>query len=156
MKSYKISACENLNLITIRNIESSLGQITDFLDNNDMELVTCNVKPSGLVDAIIVAPDKYISTIASVFKKETTPYNAITIRSGICRLSISSPSNSSISIARISTKYFENQQICIERISTSKKETQIFFPALEVCGCLKKFINGFEANLDLNFKKELC
>ena len=156
MKPYKISACENLNLVTIRNIQSSLGQITSFLDDNNMELVTCNVKPSGFTDAIIVAPDKHISKIASAFKNETAPYNAITIRSGICRLSIVSSLNSSITIARISAKYFESQQICIERITTSKKETQIFFPALEVCGCLKEFINGFESSLDSNLKKELC
>ena len=155
MKQFDILFCENLNLITMRNIQNSLEKITDFLDCNSIELITCNVKPSGLTDVIIESSDSCISRIISAFKNEVTSNNSITIRSGVCRLTILS-SLPSITIAKITSQYFESQEICIERITTSVNETQIFFPALEVCGCLKTFITNFETYLNLNLKKEPC
>jgi len=143
LKKYEIKARENLNLITIRNISEFLSRITNFLETNDMSIVTCNTKPSKLTDIIITAPDDSISKISCVFKSLSSPRSIITIRSGVCCLSITSI-GPSIKIVGLITRYFDRQNICIERIITTENEVLIFFPASEVCGCLNKFINDFE------------
>lgn len=143
MKKYKIVARENLNLITIRNVNEFLSRITNFLETNDMSIITCSVKPSKLTDIIISAPDSSISKIACVFKSLSASRATITIRSGVCALSVV-PLDSSAKILGIITRYFDKQNICIERITTTENEILIFFPASELCGCLDKFIYDFE------------
>ena len=144
MKRYEISLSENLNLITIKNISDSLENTVSFLEDNNMCLVTCNIKPSGFTDIIFSAQDRYISKIASTFKSDLPPHNCITVRSGVSRLSITKRSDSSMNICKTIVRYFEKESVCIERIIASKAEIQVFFPASEVCGSVKKFIQEFE------------
>lgn len=148
MKKYRITLSENLNLITIKNISRSLESTISFLEENNMCLVTCNIKPSGFTDIIFCAQDKYISKIASNFKKDSPSHNAITVRSGVSRLSITENSDSPMNICGGIVRYFSKENICIERIIASKAEIQIFFPASEVCGSIKSFINKFEKDIE--------
>ena len=147
MKRYKISLSENLHLITIKHISTPLETTISFLEENNMCLVTCSIKPSGFTDIIFSAQDKYISKIASTFKNDLPPHNSITVRSGISCLSITKNSESSMNICKIIVSYFERESVCIERIIASKTEIQVFFPAAEVCGSVKIFIQKFENHL---------
>ena len=144
MKKFVLTYSENLNLVTIKNIDTYLGRIVSFLEDNEISIISCNVKPSKLFDILLVAPDKCISKIASVLKSESSLNNVITIRSGICIISITPTNNSPINIVSSICRYFDKKEKCIERIIVSQKELRIFFPASEVCGCLNNFIYELE------------
>ncbi len=144
MKKYSICYRENLNLVTVKNIDTYLGRIISFLEDNDISIISCNIKPSKLFDILIVAPDKSLSKIASVLKSKTTQNNVITIRSGVCIVSIVPENNSPINIVSIICRYFDKKDKSIERIIVSQKEIRIFFPASEVCGSLDAFLRDFE------------
>ncbi len=144
MKKYSIYYRENLNLVTVKNINTYLGRIISFLEDNDISIISCNIKPSKLFDILIVAPDKCLSKIASVLKSETVSNNVITIRSGVCIISIVPTDNSPMNIVSTICRYFDKKDKCIERIIVSQKEIRIFFPASEVCGCLNNFLCDFE------------
>ena len=143
MKKYAVTYRENLNLVTVKNINTYLGRIISFLEDNDISIISCNIKPSKLFDILMIAPNKCLSKIASVLKSDSSN-NVITIRSGICIISIVSTNNSPVNIVSNICRYFEKESVCIERIIASKAEIQVFFPASEVCGSVKKFIQEFE------------
>lgn len=144
MKKYAVTYRENLNLVTVKNINTYLGRIISFLEDNDISIISCNIKPSKLFDILIVAPDKRLSKIASVLKNETASKTVITVRSGVCIISIVPKDDSAMNIVSTICRYFDKKEKCIERIIVSQKEIRIFFPASEVCGCLDNFISDFE------------
>ena len=155
MKRYSVTLSENLNLVTVKNISCSLRKTIEFLEENEMCLVTCNIKPSGFTDIIFSAKDKYISKIATYFKSDSTPHNTITVRSGVSRLSILGSSKLSIDICKFIVNYFNEQGISIERLISSKNEIQLFFPASEFCGSVRRCVEEFESYLQTykNMKK---
>ena len=149
MKKYNITYRENLNLVTIKNVNTYLGRIISFLEDNDISIISCNIKPSKLFDILIAAPDKCLSKIASVLKSESTPNNVITIRSGVCIISIVPVEDSPLNIVSIICRYFDKKEKSIERIIVSQREIRIFFPASEVCGCLDSFLREFENQINI-------
>ena len=147
MKNVQISLSDNLNLITIKNLCESPNSIVSFLEENGMNLVTCNIRPSGLIDIIFIAEDTQILKISSHFTSFSPVHNTVTIRSGVSCVLISFQEVETYHCEPV-TSFFEQENVCIERIIVSKNRVEVFFPASEVCGSVRNFVEKLEEHLN--------